>query len=151
MILDNQRNFKQYEAIHQGMRAAYDFIQRQDLETLEVGKHVIDGDNVFAMIQNYDTKSVDEGDWEAHKKYLDIQYMIDGTEAIKVANIEKMEVKQPYNNKDDYWLFTGEGDTITLQTGMFAIFFPEDVHKPGIQINQEAAPVKKAVIKILLG
>lgn len=149
MIIDSLGNCKCYEAIHGDMRKAFEFVKNQNLMDLEVGKYEIDGDRVFMMIQSYDTKDEKGGAWEAHKRYLDIQYIIEGTEKINVANIDKMEVLKAYDEKDDFWLFSGYGDAVTLEAGMFAIFFPQDVHMPGIKIN-ESKPVKKAVIKVLL-
>lgn len=150
MILDFVKNAAHYEKLHPELKTAFEFIQKNDLRSFAPGKHEIKGDQVFVMIQSYDTKQESEGAWEAHKKYLDIQFMIEGTEAIKIANIDKMHVKQPYNENDDYWLFTGDGDTITLEAGMYTIFFPQDVHMPSLQVNGESEPVKKAVIKVLL-
>lgn len=69
--------------------------------------------------------------------------MIEGCEKISFANIDKLKVSQDYDAKDDYWLFSGEGDFITLDQDMFANFYPQDVHKTSLNV-QEAIPVKKA-------
>ncbi|CQR47364.1 Toxin-antitoxin biofilm protein TabA [Paraliobacillus sp. PM-2] len=147
MILDSYSNLNVYGAINGKIKMALDYIGKNDLSKLEMGRHDIDGDDVFLIIQNYHTKDIQEGVWEAHKKYIDIHYMIDGSELIGFANIDKLKVSQPYDEKDDCWLFSGEGDSITLDKGMFAIFFPQDVHMTSL-IVQESKPVKKAVIKV---
>ncbi len=149
MIFDSFNNIKEYNSINTRVKLAMEHIQNIDLNTLELGKHEIEGDKAFLIIQSYDTKDKQEGVWEAHKKYIDIHYMIDGSERIGVANIAKLKVSQPYDEKDDYWLFSGEGDSITLEEGMFTIFYPQDVHMTSLNV-QESKPIKKAVIKVLM-
>lgn len=149
MIFDNSRNSTVYFSIHSGIKIALEYIQNNNLNSLEIGKYEILGDKVFLLIQSYDTKDQQECIWEAHKKYLDIHYMIEGSELIGIANIEKMKVTTQYDEKDDYWLFSGDQDFLTLEEGMFTIFFPQDVHMTSLKIK-ESKLVKKAVIKILI-
>jgi biofilm protein TabA len=150
MIFDHIDNLKDYEAIHKGIKMALEFIHNQNIKELDIGLYEIDGDKVFLKIQGYDTRDEEGGVWEAHKKYMDIQYMIEGAELINIANINEMNFPTQYDEKEDLWFFTGLGDSIILEEGMFTIFLPQDVHMTSLKVNGESRSVKKAVFKVLL-
>jgi len=126
---------------------AFDWLIQQDFETLEDGKYPILGDDVFAIVNRYETK--EEGKWEAHRSYADLQYVASGAELMGYAPLPQMEEIQAYSESDDYALFDGDGEFLVFQEGMFAIFLPGDVHMPGIML-EDSAPVCKVVIKIRL-
>jgi len=85
---------------------------------------------------------------ESHKKYIDVQYMIDGEELIGHSFLQEQVPSKAYSDEDDYMLFSGTPSFFSaFQKGMFAIFYPTDLHMPGIAKGQ-ASIVKKAVIKV---
>ena len=114
---------------------------------LEPGKYEIDGEDVYAVISHYDTKPITSGKWEAHKKYLDIQYIIEGKEKLGYSFSNKMIVTEEYKEYGDIMFLKGEGNFLTAEAGYFIMFFPTDIHMPGIAINL-STPVKKLVIKV---
>jgi YhcH/YjgK/YiaL family protein len=146
MIIDTIRNASIYFPLSERLAAALRFLQETDLVSLQPGKYEIDGANVYATIQESITKPMEQGFWEAHRKYIDIHYVIEGMERIGYANIERLKAGQ-YDEEKDFQVLEGEGEYFTLTPGFFVIMAPRDAHKPGIAVNG-VAPVKKLVIKI---
>lgn len=147
MIADQLKNYKQYTALSQRINDGLTYLAETDLSALEVGKYEIDGDNLFVLIQSYEAKAVEEGKCEAHKKYIDIQYMIEGCEYMGYGPSDAYEIIDPYNNDKDRYFVKWDGDLVKFDQDMFAIFFPQDAHMPGILVNS-GDQVKKAVVKI---
>lgn len=149
MIIDRSTNQATYTHLNRNMEIIFDYIKNNNLAELSKGVHEIDGEHLYVVIQNYETKEESKGVWEAHQRYLDFHYLISGAEKIGYAPIDKMKESAMYNEKDDFALYTGEGNFVELSEGMFAIFYPQDVHMTSIQINGPQK-VKKAVFKVLI-
>lgn len=147
MILDNIKNCKKYEQLNRNFEKAFQFLKREDLGSLAVGKYEIDGENIFAMVQEYETKDLENAKYEAHKKYIDIQYLMEGAENMGYVPLDKLEVFSPYSEEKDFMLLTGETRLILLNQEEFFILFPEDAHMPGIFVK-EKSKVKKVVVKV---
>ena len=148
MVIDKLSNAGQYYGLSGRIEKALKYLQNTDLKKLEIGKHEIDGKNIFVVVSEYDAKDIELGKWEAHKKYLDIQYVVSGKEKIGYASIEEMKVIGDYNEEKDVMFLKGEGDLLLVKEGTFALFAPQDVHMPGIKVNN-GEHVKKIVVKIL--
>ncbi len=146
MIFDNIKNKELYLSINEGFKVGFDFIQKVEKENLPIGKYEIDGKKVWASVQEYLSK--DEAKAEAHRNYIDIQYIISGKEIMLNANIDLCKSKVEYNSDKDVEFFE-PCQTAKLECGAgdFAIFFPTDVHTPGLKVN-ENTPVRKVVIKV---
>lgn len=152
MIFDLLANTAYYEAFSPRLKRAFDFLKQTDLEALSAGKHMISGEEIFASVDEYESKQKSDCKWEAHRKYLDIQVLIHGCEKIGVSLLRdggSMKAKGDYNPEKDVQFFSGEGDEITIRPGMFAVFFPEDVHMPKIAC-EGPEKIKKIVVKVLL-
>jgi YhcH/YjgK/YiaL family protein len=161
MILDHLAHADRYRAMGDRIAAALDFLRRPETAVLEPkalgSEHSlrveIDGDDVFALIQKYTTKSPCEAFWEAHCKHIDVQCVIEGAELMGHAPIEHMKVVQPYDDAKDYAKFQpmidgAQTNHIRFDAGMFAIFMPHDVHMPGLAVDGLPAMVKKIVVKV---
>jgi len=148
MILDHISKSDNYHAIHPGFKMAFNFLREADLATMKIGRYEIEGQNLFAMIQKYNTKRKEEAFWEAHKRYIDLQYIIQGIELIGYANISHLS-QGVYDPTRDFLPLHGEGDFLSLHEGHFVIFMPQDAHMPGIAIDSPAI-VRKIVLKIAL-
>ena len=118
-----------------------------DLENQEPGKYEIDGDNAYAIVTEAPSKTPEMAKWEAHEKYIDIQYVIRGEEKIGVTPLSNATVSKPYDETNDYANYEAEGELYTAKPGTFFLFFPKDVHRPNILIEGFEV-VKKVVIKI---
>ncbi len=147
MIFDQLKHAEIYFPLGERVRKAFEYLQSTDFKSVEPGKYSIDGDEIYAIVSQYDTKPVTSGKWEAHKKYLDIQFIVDGKEKIGYSFSNKMIVTHNYDDDKDIMFLKGEGQFITIDAGYFAVFFPSDIHMPGIAINI-STPVKKVVVKV---
>ena len=114
---------------------------------MPVGRHPIDGDNVFAMITENPTKDYDSTQWESHRNYIDLHYVISGEEKIGDYPATKLSVTKPYDVSRDVINYSGEGKLYNATPETFFLFFPSDAHRPGIAVSDKK-PDKKIVIKI---
>lgn len=148
MIYDKIRHIKQYQGISSNLDKAIEFLLTQEISGLSTGKHIIDGDLVFANVMDYDTKDIADGVKEAHKKYIDMHLMIRGKERFLVSDISELEIAEEYLEENDCAFYTGEmKNSFKLEDDYFMICFPNDVHTPGIKV-EEAESVRKMVVKI---
>jgi YhcH/YjgK/YiaL family protein len=147
MILDKIDNCGLYTPMAKHLAAAFKFLQTANFDSLENGKIEIDGDNLFAFLSEYETKSVDESELEAHREYLDVQYMIKGRELIGYTPLEEQENSTEYSTENDLIFFKGRGNNILLEENSFAVFFPKDLHQPCIKVDNPQT-VRKIVVKV---
>ena len=147
MILDKIENASLYHRIHPGIGKALDYIKSAAFSELPMGKHEIDGEALFVILKEYPTKKIDGHLLESHINYIDVQYVVEGVEEMGVTMNSGQKPQRAYDAADDYMLFEEPYDIITVKAGMFAIFFPDDIHMPEITTN-EPSMVKKAVFKI---
>ncbi|MFA5330223.1 MAG: YhcH/YjgK/YiaL family protein [Prolixibacteraceae bacterium] len=147
MILDKLENTALYSGISENLGKGFEFLKNTDLNNLEIGKYEIEGKNVFALVSEYETKKAEDCRLEAHRAYADIQFIVSGKEAIGFAALENQTVLTEYTSEKDIIFFTGETSPLILESGMFAVFFPQDVHRPCMQIDGPEK-VKKVVIKV---
>jgi YhcH/YjgK/YiaL family protein len=148
MIADIISNRHIYESLSPRMKTGLEYIAKTDFSKLEPGKYEIEGSDIFALVQAYESIPAAQGKWECHRNYIDIQYIISGTEMIGCNNTAKMKVTTEYNPDKDIAFLSGDGDFVTYSAGAYGIFFPEDAHMPKIAPGDKPGPVKKVVIKI---
>jgi YhcH/YjgK/YiaL family protein len=147
MIVDTLDHSEQYISLHPRFQAAFAFLKNTDLQALPEGRLEIDGTNLFALTQNYQTKPVADGKLEAHRKYIDIQVVVSGEEYIGYAPLTGQAPVDPFNAEKDMGLYHGDANLIKISSGMFAIFYPHDAHLPCRQVQGPCA-VKKIVVKV---
>ena len=145
MIIDKLENACFYYNLNAKIEKALRYLQDNDLSEFDNGKYEIDNDNIFVLIQDYDTKT--EGKWEAHEKYIDIQYIIKGREKMGYVNIDELKPVTDYDKDKDILFLEGDGNFVIADEGYFVIFAPQDAHMPGMMIDMPEY-VKKAVVKI---
>ena len=129
------------------------FLAREDLASLEPGRHDIDGDEVFANVQELVTVPAGEKNYEAHRRYADIHYVVSGTELIGVAPVTECESVGEFSEADDFGLYTpgAREARATLLPGELVVTPPCDAHKPGCcPEGSEPAPLKKICVKVLV-
>jgi len=146
MIIDNIENQEIYKCLSAKIEKAFDYIKNTDLSQTDLGKYEIDSDEIFAIVMEYETKDKSESKIEGHHKYIDLQYMISGTEYVGLKTLTN-EVPVEVNTDNDCDFYEIDSDFVRFDAGMFMIFFPHDLHMPGICLNQ-VSKVKKVVIKI---
>lgn len=149
MILDSLSQSSQYSAISPRFEKAFAFLRGVN-ENTPVGRHGIDGEDVFAFVQQHLTKPIEERQYEAHRMYIDVQYMIRGREMIYWAPLPLLtNVTMPFSEADDAALYSiiPEGMPYQLNKGQFTILFPEDGHVPSCAWGP-VAEVLKVVVKV---
>lgn len=128
---------------------AFTFLKSYDLPKLEIKRHDIDGDNLYAPVTDYLTKNEEDAKFEAHQKYIDIQYVISGVEQMSVAPMAmKKDIITPYDPaKDIEFMTVNESKNYKATPERFFIFFPSDIHRPGVKVG-ENSQVRKIVVKV---
>ena len=148
MISDTLKNKNLYGAISSRIKTALEHLATTDFTNIEPGRYELDGANLFVLVQKYDTLPKDQGKWECHRKYIDIQYIAEGIEQIGFSNISNMKITTEYNPDKDVAFLSGDGDVVTLTKGSYGIFFPDDAHQPKLAPENRPGTVKKVVVKI---
>ena len=133
----------------QGLEAGFTFLERPDLARLPLGRHDIEGDSVYVLLQRSTTRPPAEGRFESHQQYIDIQYLIAGEEVIGVAPAESLTVSTPYHGEKDitFYAVPDTYEPVDLVPGQFAVFFPADGHMPLCSAGQPIE-IHKAVVKV---
>jgi YhcH/YjgK/YiaL family protein len=149
MILDAIENIGRYRSISANMAKAIDFVCSGKMESLSAGKHPIDGETVFVLMNEYETKPEEACKTETHRKYVDIQLMLKGSEKVGFGFLEDQKIIEGYNNEKDYTFYDTQLDFFELKQNWFAIFFPTDLHCPSIAVH-EPKNIRKAVIKVMV-
>ncbi len=149
MIIDKIENLKNYVGVNRHFSKVIEFLEANDLGTLENGKHEIDGPDCFVNIMDTKGKTKEEAVMETHRRMLDIQIPLDADETYgytPTADLPEAE----YNEAKDVTKYPGvQGESfITCHPGMMAVFLPEDGHQPCIGTAEN---IHKAVIKIAVG
>lgn len=121
-----------------------EFLAKTDFSKLEDGRHVIN-DYMYVNVETYQTK--EDALFEAHRDYIDIQYIISGEEKIGVVRYSDCKENIPYDKERDIEFLNGEGVFYPMRTGDYMILYPTDAHKPSISLNEKAT-VRKAVVKV---
>jgi YhcH/YjgK/YiaL family protein len=147
MIIDKIENASLYTGISERIKTALDYIQNTDFSIMGNGNYEIEGDTIFALINEYKTKNANESFLEGHRDYIDVQYIVEGFEQVGVVMLDGQKAIKEYDANDDFVLFTEKHSLVSLKKDMFVIFFPDDLHMPGLKIGKPAL-VKKVVVKV---
>lgn len=146
MIFDTLKNIKNYEGLGR-VYTALQFLAKTDFNNVELGRYELDGDNIYYMVQSYDTDP-DKTIAEAHKKYIDIQFMVKGEELIGVAPIDCEKTETQAIPENDVWFYECKTEAITLSENSFMVLYPNDLHCPGVATNSKALTCRKVVVKV---
>ena len=145
MIFDHLNNIEAYRGIDRRVYEGLELL-RTAVTSLPEGRYSTDNDDLYYMIQRYDTKP-ENSIPEAHMKYADIQYVISGQEIIGIGNINDMTKLEEHPDRD-FYLYQGSMDYITLSAGKFAVFWPQEPHAPAIAVNGQPETCRKCVVKV---
>ena len=151
MILDKIENLGLYKGMSDSIAEALENLKKTDYFGYSPGKYAIKGEDIFAVISEYKTTEPEKRQLEGHKKHIDLQLLLDGHEWIGYAPLKGQKITTAYNEETDFLFYSGDSSFFRFEKGMFAIFFPDDLHMPGIGLNNHFSAVKKVVIKIKIG
>ncbi len=147
MIYDNIHNIHLYKGISPALDLGLDFISKAN-ESLPNGVSEI-GKGVKAIVSEYKTKLQNENGYEAHHRYIDIQFPLVGIEKVKCRPLEFLTVTKEYDSNNDYLLYSGvqSGSDLIIGNGYFLVLFPEDGHMPQLCV-EEPMVIKKLTMKV---
>lgn len=145
MIIGNIKDAERYFGVNENFEKAFAFLKGLTKDTPAEG---FEGDGFRGGIAEIEATG-EIPKLEAHKKFLDIHFVISGAEKIGYADVDKLTPETEYSEADDVWFLTGARQDFVLEEGDFCIVFPEDVHAPGTPVSADGK-LKKAVVKIKL-
>lgn len=144
MITDKISNFYKYSKL---FPEAFKIIQENDLFKFQPGRHPVN-ENVFILVNEYETNLQPKTQYENHHEYVDIQLLLQGQEDIGYAEVSELKPVKSYDSEQDYELLEGEGNLLTLHYGSFIIFFPGEAHQPGIANCNTTSSNRKLIFKV---
>jgi biofilm protein TabA len=146
VILDRLEESRRYESLHPMFARAFAVLARPDLSSLGTGKHVIDGEGLSLIVALDEGKGGAGAVLEAHRRFIDIQFVIEGTDMIGWRPVrECVRVTQPYEASKDVELYAERPLSWSQVTGpAFAVYFPGDAHAP----LGGTGRLRRAVIKV---
>ncbi len=148
MIYDRFENLHLY--CRPGERLHHALVYARDVaRTISDGRIDIDGDRLYASVATYETGPPEERRFEAHKKYMDVQVLLDGEEVIDVSLECDLSAVEAYDETRDVMFLAPPQQVASLpmRTGFFAVFYPHDIHRPGCR-QREKRRVRKIVMKV---
>lgn len=152
MIIGNIREVPgDLDKYPEAVREALEFLRGHDFAAMEDGKYPIHGEDSFAILQRYSTRVPESGKPEAHRQFVDVQYIVEGREQLGWCPMSpELEVCDPYQEDKDIVFFDHliPVSDIALEQGDFAVLYPSDVHRPCGSLGEASEPVTKVVVKI---
>ena len=147
MIFDHLTNLNTYKSLSPDIYSGLTFLKSVKPD-IAPGTYQF-SPRVKAIVSEYETKVKNEVGYEAHRKNIDIQYLLKGEERIACLPVEKLKETTPYSEEKDAAFFTAsiQPQEMTIGNGYFAIFFPQDGHMPQLSVG-EPEMVKKVVVKV---
>ena len=146
MIKDDIKRAETYYNISENLKIGFEWIKNNDLKNMPDGRYEI-SDKIYANLQSYLTKN--DAPYEAHRDYIDIQYMVTGEELSGRVDYSDCITKEEYNKEKDieFMECNTKEEFFKIKEGEFFVFFPHDAHKPALKINQNKQ-VKKVIVKV---
>ena len=149
MVVDKFENALKYHHLGRRIETALKFLEVTDFSGFPEGRHNIEEDEIYLLLNEYHTKDKSEAHPEAHRKYIDIQCVLEGCEYLGFEPFNNQKIFKDYDSEKDFILYDTEPSFIKFEKGMFAIFFPDDLHMPGIKC-EDTGKIRKIVVKVLI-
>ena len=149
MIFGNIRHTDEFSFLDEAVKECFAYAAAHNLAQYEPGAHEIDGKRLFVNIVRYTTTTAENRFWEAHRDYLDLHLMLQGTEQIDLNFIANMKQKEYEPANDFLPLEGGRNSSVILREGDFLICYPNDAHRTAVQAG-EPETIKKAIFKICI-
>lgn len=150
MIKDKIENIALYENLSTNIGNAVKCVAQDHFLNELRAKKRIEGDGFYVMLQEYETRSDEEGRWETHREHIDIQYILSGEERTGYANIADLGEMVESSQEKDFYFYkeAAVSDWVIVHGGEFVVFFPTDGHKPSLHVNGAVGRVTKVVFKV---
>jgi YhcH/YjgK/YiaL family protein len=153
MIIDSLANLDRYRGLDPRLDRGLEALKALGIErtALPDGRHELAGADLYAVLSSYRTQAPEAKALEAHRRYLDIQVVLQGREILSWAPLERLTLKVPYSEAEDIAYYGDRGMDVALEPGLFAVLFPHDGHRPGCHpAGGQAITVRKLVLKVRL-
>lgn len=149
MIVDSIYNIEKYSGLNINASKIVEFVKKAEESNLEDGRYEILGEDMFALVQTYETKAASEMRFETHNKYIDVQYIRQGKEVMNYKLRDKLIVSEDLSETKDVIFYEDAVDytSVVVEEGSFALFLTHDGHMPGVKYGEKEI-VKKIVFKI---
>lgn len=149
MVLDSIDNYSRYLNLGKGIAGTFDYINNNDLSKVEPGRYEIDKDRLVMLVNEYDSTNFDECKLEGHRRYIDLQYWVSGSELMGHEILSSQPVLVEYDEQKDIVFYNCIASFSRLVPGMFVIFYPSDLHT-AVSDPLSHERVKKIVFKIIV-
>ncbi|OBT06846.1 hypothetical protein A9267_13215 [Shewanella sp. UCD-FRSSP16_17] len=151
MVVDSLAHHSLYHGLSPRLAKALTHLAETDFTQVEVGTYPLDGKDIFVIVNDYLTQPKETEPFEVHQQYIDVQFVVSGEEEFGYLPLANQTLLAPYHQEHDFTEFDYESNKedaafIPLKAGMFALFFPGDMHMPGTLDTE--VPVRKVVIKV---
>lgn len=149
MVVDKITNADLYASLSKGIAKALDILRDPGVCEKADGKYEVDGENLFYIVDSYTTEPEGDRRFEGHEKYIDIQFIVEGSEVMGYAPVDSLTVSRDYDGETDVAFYDTPADFTRIDTpaGTFCIFYPQDGHMPCCHGNKPSQ-IKKVVVKI---
>lgn len=149
MIFDTLANAERYAALHHRFPRAFEFLRGTNLKALAPGRYPIDGENLIAIVEAVPGRSRIAAKLECHRKYIDIQLVLDGIDEMGWKPLHECRVPLgDFNAEKDIQFFRDTpASWVITPPGAFCIFFPEDAHAPLVGTGE----IRKVIVKVAVG
>jgi biofilm protein TabA len=149
MIFDVLANTDRYAGLHPLFARAFAFLRETDFAAMPPGRYPLEGDTLFAIVEEAEGRTRDAAQLECHRKYIDIQFVLSGLDEMGWKPL--VECREPaveYSDKRDIAFFRdAPAAWVAVPLGAYCVFFPEDAHAPLVG----EGPIRKVVIKVAVG
>ena len=148
MIYSPIEDAQNYSGRGEGFLWAVSQLQQENIADLPPGKTELIPGKAWLNIEEPQALPAEEGPFEAHRGFVDLQMTLRGRALIGWAPVKRLKPMIPYSEEEDIAYYSGSGMMLDCTRGMFALFFPEDAHQPCVSATGTPERVKKAVVKI---
>ena len=150
MVIDQLRHALRYVGLDARIRTALDYLHSGDFARMDEGRYELAGPDLYAVVSRYSTKTWNDAIWESHRRYIDVQYVVEGVERMGYVPLDRAPaVKTPYDAARDVIFYEPGEDSFRFAAGQVAILWPDDIHAPGLaEDRQTPSNVLKVVMKV---
>lgn len=141
------------ETTEERLARAFDYLEKTDFSSMEDGLYSVEGDDIYSMVQSFHVRTPIDVEFETHRKYIDIQYVLDGELNIKIAKREELVPVTDYDRGNDvvFYQRTDKCTDLKILPGHAAVFYPEDAHRMvSFPEDGQELYIRKCVVKVLV-
>ena len=136
-----------YDFLQGRLKKCFEYIQEHSLKDMALGRYELEGDALYMNLQEFETMPSEGRTYEAHRKYLDLHFIVDGAERVDVNFLDRMQLES-YDETKDLAVLNGDAaGFVILREGDFMINYPADAHRPA-GMEDHPQKIRKAVFKI---